>query len=279
MGIRRINDPAFSIEINDAKLSEILEEFNTNSDDAIDPEDFSPLLPEGVSKKTTTQVMREAVTNAFVRGGLLQPGQQRQATLSFFDLYERVRRFQNTIEGWKNHHTDTWGRILEFEPGYWKTNVRPLLSRDDRMRGDGLASLAYSLYSTLHGLAQDEKNILPPNGISGKKQTCGGTVVTGFKYNNDAIPESLKEHVSQVVQWYTESARWLFQYSYIQCEGDSDECNGFEFAGTLFGIEVLWTIEAGRSNQDYTKTLPPCGDRWWNGKNEEIYFPRSSRQF
>lgn len=242
MTIKRVVDPAFTMEITNARLAGILEKLNRDGDDKIDLNNFQ-FPVEGASDETRLRLMRELVQGAFHETGL------RIGLSSFFNLAEHVNFFSNAVERWRKngktfHDKDTanglrvpqsacLGSLMEYGNAadeFWGLTQRMFSILD--LAGDG----------PVIGLIR----------VVEKGMACGGKYTSGFEYDERAIPEELRKPVARVVESYLRSASYFVQFDSIIChyerEGDRRLTDKYHYR------PVIRTIKADTKNQLFTET-------------------------
>lgn len=248
MTIRRVVDPAFTMEITNSRLAKILERLNSDGDDKLDLNDIQfPVA--GASDQTRLQLMRELVTGAFEESGF-NDGQS-YALFHFFDLAERVNFFSDAVREWQKKGKTLYDKDatngLRLPQSACLGNLMEYETMVDRF-----GELTRGLFGIL-GLAGDSKYYtVGYEDLVRKGRACGGKYVGGFEYDERAIPKELRKPVARVVERYLKSASYFVQFDSIIChyerEGDRRLTDEYHYK------PVIRTIKAGTKNQLFTET-------------------------
>lgn len=218
--ITQIKLDVFTIDVSTPELEKELQKLNTQKDDVIDVNDIQ--MPAGLTKpKLQNELLREAVTQAFVSSGLLTED-KRDDLLKFYDLYQQVEDFAAKVEDWKTSaqivtetgEYDTYGALkagsksLRFmhdsAPQRWADEI------------ETMPDLARGVHDAIHGLTGAEETrdtTLIGSNQSSVNGDCGNyDVLVGFRYDSYHLPNELKSLVEKMAQTYLKSAEWLLQF-------------------------------------------------------------------
>lgn len=266
MAIKFIKDPAFTMTITESKLAEILEQYNGVKDEVLEPGDI--LHGSGISPENQIKAMREILVHAFQQVSYFKTDAQKEAMLRFFDVATKARELAEYVPDLYKYGTTR--RIegdkrdgdkveLDLDHDSYCKGYTPYLKYAGSVKSiaDGVLSILL-----LAGYQFPEAPEIMP-----KMEVCEGPWMTGFIYNENALPGSLRAPVRDVVRRYMASAAILLRYDSIACvDSDAEDKENASYGRTdISDLYKLERIEAGTQNQILTKySSTPCN---W----DEIY--------
>lgn len=223
--------------VSDPLLVQNLRKLDQNGDRIVSKEDFAnhPLAQR-------ENVFLDSVAKGlFPHDALRQEGFRRLAL-----LHNRAKRFAETIDQWKELHTDlriyNLSRDLEFSAKDWPAVSAQITYGE--MNRERLTNLSYEMYKVPYLLVGLKPRIALP---IAPNNGCGEKSIYGYEYSEADIPSFLKDSLKKTVRNYLEGVRWLTGYEFlaVECDewgiGSLDDCpslSGFDFQRVRFLTKV-----------------------------------------
>lgn len=208
-----------TIPVEDPKLQAALAPLDRDGDRRVSPADFARTdVPEFA--QSTDDVFATRVAEAFAQSGQVTNRQQFHAVKDFFSLYQRIALFNERTSLWyQNNETSWFGYECEFDSSFWNQEVLPYIAPEGALAPQALSAMALDLFVTLRafeGVPVDRELVTDRLTIAKCKKIYRGLTFTPGK-----MPSTLRDHIVQMSQRYTASARWLFQFSELECVGSA----------------------------------------------------------
>lgn len=221
------------MSIHDPKLSEELAPLDTDGDFIVALNDFNEDLDIWSYAKAPALdrfAFNEAVTDAFVNTGTIEPG-QKQAVLSFIDQYHNSLKFKSIINKWRNVHVDKKGNVLKLDATDWFFYVlrymnegEPLVAKNIPNHGEMLGhefniELSQMIFDLTETEFADDDQLVFGN-LNGPYNRAMSDQVYKIFYDETKIPDILRPAWHEFLAMHEGARVFLEEYRDIECNGN-----------------------------------------------------------
>ena len=228
------------ISIHDPDLSEELASLDTNGDFIVSLNDINEDLDLWSYTKAPAEdktVFIEAVADAFVNAGVINPSQKKGVT-AFFDQYHKNMRFGSIVNKWKNTHTDKGGHELKLGASDWFFDVQRYINEGEpftapnipghgkMMAHDFNLELCRMIFDLTETEFTDDGQLVFGNLNGPYNRAVSGQIYKIF-YDEAKIPAPLRLSWQEFIFIHESTRMFLEEYRDIQCQGNCPEENNY----------------------------------------------------